>query len=248
MANSKREATQAYHHVDDALNSKVLESIQENRALTALGKSPNREEQPGVALNNGHLLDVEESLNSQPTLQHGLEQQTDSQLHSALESLNMHKGKVADMVDKINHTPNNSPVSSPKARAPRQHTVVLPDTQSKIMDTTDSKLNSVIQNLAETSKALSDSVAQLQQELSTLRTQKTQQDKQVSDLNNIQKADAQKLQNALRTIEEHDKRFEAIVGILSRQKQEIAGLKKTLNNMSVRAARCNMVLSGVVEQ
>lgn len=250
MAACKGETSEARQHiVSKHANDHALESIQENLAFKARDDSNNCNQQSGDAsLNDFTPIDKENLHSQEDAMPSALNNYASDQASHSTESLNVHKGMVADMVNKINHTPTQSPSSSPVAKMQRSYSIMASNLQGKISDVVDDHLNSVIQQLSETSKTLNQSVAQLQHELSTLRTQKALQDAQVSDLINSQKADAIKLQNAMEKIDQQDRCIEAMVGILSRQNQELAGFKRILNNMAVRAARHNLILSGIVEE
>lgn len=154
-------------------------------------------------------------------------------------SLSVTRGKVAVMVDKLNKTPQSSPVSSPQ----RKGNMAVNNQEAAYP-----QLSEVIKNLVDTTTTLNQSVTQLQQEISTLRSEKAQQDTQVSDLSNAQSTERRRLREALDMIALHEKRFEALVGIMSHQNEEIAGLKKVLSNMAVRSMRHNIIISGLVEQ
>lgn len=161
------------------------------------------------------------------------------------------RGMVAEMVDKLNHTPNNSPVTSPHSKATHlpvdlAHLMANKTTLAEA-DLESMPLNTVIQDLLATTKVLNGSVTKLQQELANLRQEKLLQDNKVSSLIDVQKSDDEKLQRALKQLEEHDRRFHALLGVITKQDQEILALKKVLNNMSVRASKNNLVITGIIE-
>lgn len=229
-------------------SSTLMPSIKENASIT---QAINEKENANImsdSVNNTELL---HPLN----IEVGAQSTDDSAPISS--NMSKVKGKVADIVERINNTPNSSPLPSPTATAISSHLLENMSTmeqQELFKSQTTSHaccqhdLSAVIHDLSETTKQLNSTVTRLQQELSGLRAQKDEQESKVSNLVQSHNEDKSRIDGILRVIADHEQRFQSMVGIMTKQDEEIKGLKRALQGMVAKSWRQNLIVSGVIER
>lgn len=167
-------------------------------------------------------------------------------------------GRVANIVNQINNTPRQveENITAKKLFSSMETNAVhVENVQSQSSVTgmpaccgQHDKLGNIMQKLNDTTQQLSNTVQGLQQELTIIRQQKQDQDTEVSALRTVQEQDSAKLSKALETITANEKKIETLVGIMSKQDQQINSLKQAINGMHVRSMRRNLVINGIPEK
>lgn len=183
------------------------------------------------------------------------------------------KGRVAKLINQIDNSPTTTPIKAYKkteafsaltvgldSSADIVETIAAPSnitstnmsaesSQSSVQQgTVQHDLATAIHNLNQTTQVLNQNVAKLQQEISSLTQQKDQQDSKVCQLQQVQQQDGIKLAKALEQIDEHERRFEIMVGIMMKQEEEIDHLRKSLNIVYAKSVNQNLVFTGIEEK
>lgn len=169
------------------------------------------------------------------------------------------KGKVAEMVERMDKTPRSSPVNSPdrsQQHQQQQHQSVHRAAKDISMQNISNnsaccnhdKLTEVIENLSATTTRLNENVDKLHQQIQSLQKDKTQHEQQVREIKEIQDQEQSRLNNVLDMLTQQEKKFEAMMGIMVRQNEEINSLKKSLSNMYQKQIKKNLVITGLIEK
>lgn len=155
------------------------------------------------------------------------------------------RGKVAQMVDRLDKTPVSVNSTAVKELFAANNSMKTIDTTPSMCGGNHDRLAQILEGLGKTTKKLNENVAKLQNEIGSLREEKTQQEKKVCDLEAIQFKEKTKLGIALQQIAEHEERFRAVLGIMVRQDEEISNLKRILGQMYTKSVKNNLLISGL---
>lgn len=181
----------------------------------------------------------------------------------------IHKGYVAERVDKINSNPStpSSSAKMPKTKSnvSRNRTLVSQNGQlglqssqqfasalssklSKVADKADEQIEQEDTiSLTSVLKELAGSVKKLQIQLDRMDKSNKRVDKKVSAVELVQQQEITKLNGVIDQLDEHDDKIQALVGIVVRQDQQIQALTNQVN--AAQASKChkNIIINGIPE-
>lgn len=105
----------------------------------------------------------------------------------------------------------------------------------------------VMEKLEATTRNLDTSVKTLQGEISAVRSDYTQQDTKVSQIEHVQKQESVKIQAITAKLDEHEERITMLINTVVKQDETISSLQSVINNMQAGAAKHNLVFYNILE-
>lgn len=243
-------------HVHDNVTTQDLRQVQTQLTLNTYKEVSNQSnnQDNNIVKEMKQSQDILQPLNEQQEMPTDGKQkpqhiQTITSGNSISPSTTIIQGTVAQLIDRIDSTPTSSPVVN------RQRTNTNTETKVNASQSAAEKsccnhgqLHEIIQSLSKTTQQLNENVSKLQQEIGSLRDEKGQFDNKVRQIQNIQEEERVKLADALKVIDEHEQHFEAMVGIVTRQNEEIQSIKRTMGQMYTRSVKKNLIISGIDEK
>lgn len=246
-------------------------SLKKTKAMEIPGDYPSDNELAGVlkATSGKNTQDNQSKGVKAGANKHGKQSAANCDGQSDIQHANVHKGYVAERVDKINSNPSTptSTAKMPKVKTSvsKNRTLISQNGQlglqssqqfasalsNKLTEVADKAMEEVSQedeiSLTSVLKELANSVKKLEVQLNKMDRDSKKMDKKVSTLEKVQQQEITKLNGAIDQLDEHDEKIQALIGMVVRQDLQIQALTNQVNAAQANKCHKNIIINGIPE-